>query len=78
MVKDGDTVDVLFVEDTDESVEALINDGAWKVGEGSLRTSSPVWWVSGAGDRREVIAGIVVCCVGVFGSSVSTDKCVEE
>ena len=43
MVNGEDVLDVLFADGVDESVEVLINDGAWKVGEGSLRTSSPVW-----------------------------------
>jgi len=33
----------LVTEVTDNSGEVLTNDGAWKVGEGSFRTSSPVW-----------------------------------
>ena len=66
MVKEEDAVDVLFVDDVEESAEVLINDGAWKVGEGNLRTSSPVGWVSGEGDRREVMAGIVAGCLCVF------------
>jgi len=66
MVNGEDVSDVLFADGVDEGVEVVIKVGAWKVGEGSLRTSSPVWWVSGEGDRREVMAGIVAGCLCVF------------
>jgi hypothetical protein len=77
MVKEEDMLVVLVVDKVDESVEVLINDGAWKVGEGSLRTSRPVWWVS-EGDLREVMAGIVAVCVGVCWCSVREEECVKE
>jgi len=69
MVNGQAVSDVLFADGVDESVGVLINDGVWKVEEGNLRTSSPVWWESGEGARREVMAGIVAGCLCVIRSS---------